>query len=101
LSLWSIALTLTIIRRVHWLQSWAQRNRWREEFLLVTYEMQWTVQYFIHQSQWWQSAMDSKNILPGPLAYAYRQQAVWQQLALRADTVFRLTNVEYISPLTT
>jgi hypothetical protein len=63
--------------------------------------MQWTIQYFIYQSQWWQSAMDSENTLPGPLTYAYRQQAVWQQLALRADKAFRLTNVDYISPLTT
>ena len=54
-----------IVRRVHWLQSQAQRNRWREEFLLVTYEMQWTVWYFIYHSQWWQSASLSKNTLPG------------------------------------
>jgi len=42
-----------IVRRVHWLQSQAQRNRWREEFLLVTYEMEWAVWYFIYHSQQW------------------------------------------------
>ena len=53
---------------VHWLRLQAQRNQWREEFLLVTYEMQWTVRYFIHHSQQWQSASESNNTLPGPLA---------------------------------
>jgi hypothetical protein len=61
--------------------------------------MQWTVRYFIHYSQQWESASSSENTLPGPLAYANRQQAVWHDLALRADNAFRLTNVDYISPL--
>jgi hypothetical protein len=95
----SIALMFFIVRCVHWLRSQAQRNRWREEFLLVTYEMQWTVRYFLYDSQRWQSASRSENILPGPLAYANRQQALWHQLALRADKAFRSTNVDYISPL--
>ncbi|KAF8238553.1 hypothetical protein L208DRAFT_1241730 [Tricholoma matsutake] len=60
--------------------------------------MQWTVQYFIHHSQWWQSASESNNTLPGPLAYANCQCASWYELALRADKVFRLTNADYISP---
>src|ERR1700679_4156392 len=90
-----IALTFLIVRRVHWLRSRAQRNR----FLLVTYEMQWTVRYFIYHSQRWQSASRSENTLPGPLAYANCQQALWHNLALRADKAFRSTNVDYISPL--
>lgn len=94
-----ILLTFFIVRRVHWLRSRAQRNRWREEFLLVTYEMQWTVRYFIHHSQRWQLASESTNTLPGPLAYANRQHASWYELALRADQAFRSTNADYISPL--
>lgn len=94
-----IPLTLLIVRRVHWLRSRAQRNRWREEFLLVTYEMQWTVRYFIYHSKRWESASRGNNTLPGALAYANRQQAWWQELALRADNAFRSVNADYISPI--
>ena len=94
-----IVLIFFIVRCVHWLHSQPQRNQWREEFLLVTYEMQWTVWYFIHHSQRWQSASESNNTLPGPLAYANHQSASWYELALRADKAFRSTNANYISCL--
>jgi hypothetical protein len=61
--------------------------------------MQWTVRYFIYHSEQWQLASHSENILPGPLAYANRQRALWRELACRADTVFTSANVDYISPL--
>jgi hypothetical protein len=67
--------------------------------LLVTYEMQWTVWYFMYHSERWQLASHSENTLPGPLAYANRQQALWRELACRADTAFTSANVDYISPL--
>ncbi|KAF8235196.1 hypothetical protein L208DRAFT_1257917, partial [Tricholoma matsutake] len=82
-----------------WLRSWAQRNRWKEGLLLVTYKMQWTMRYFMYHSQKWRSALISDNTPPGSLAYAHRQQAVWYNLAFRADKAFRSTNVDYYSPL--
>jgi hypothetical protein len=93
-----VMLTIFLVRRVHWLQSWAQSNRWKEEFLLVTYEMQWTVQYFIYHSWRWQSAAQSGNSPPRPLSYANRQHASWHELAQRADKAFKSTNADYISP---
>ncbi|KAF8218677.1 hypothetical protein L208DRAFT_1216552, partial [Tricholoma matsutake] len=74
---------------LHWLRSWAQRNRWKEGLLLVTYKMQWTMRYFMYHSQKWRSALISDNTPPGSLAYAHRQQAVWYNLAFRADKAFR------------
>ena len=61
--------------------------------------MQWTVRYFIYHSEGWQSASHSENTLPGPLAYANRQRALWRELAFRADTAFTSANIDYISPL--
>lgn len=77
-----------IVRRVHWLRARAQKNRWEEELLLVTYEMQWTVRYFIHYGNMWQSALDDPNITEGAKAYATRQQTMWKTLAFRADKAF-------------
>jgi hypothetical protein len=73
-------------------------KRWSEELVLIRYEMQWTVRYFDHQSQKWQSASTNVNTAPGALAYAHRQHGQWQELALWADKAFRSTNLEYISP---
>ena len=97
-ALGEVMLTIFLVRRVHWLRSWAQSNRWKEEFLLVTYEMQWTMQYFIYHSQGWQSAAQSSNSPSGPLSYANCQHASWHKLAQRADKAFKLTNANYISP---
>jgi len=60
--------------------------------------MQWTVQYFIYHSQWWQSASPSENTLPGLLAYANCQQALQHKLALRADNAFRFNKCQLYLP---
>ncbi|KAG0696298.1 hypothetical protein DFH29DRAFT_768062, partial [Suillus ampliporus] len=38
---------------VHWLWTLALQDCWAEELLLVSWEMTWTVQFFIHKSQQW------------------------------------------------
>ncbi|KAF8218623.1 hypothetical protein L208DRAFT_1349431 [Tricholoma matsutake] len=62
--LFSIQSHLSVCR-VHWLRSWAQSNRWKEELLLVTYKMQWTMHYFMYHSQKWCYALISDNTPPG------------------------------------
>jgi len=84
------------VKRVHWLHARAQKNRWREECILVKYEMEWAVRYFVHKSQSWQSA---PSAAPGPAAYAKRKAALWQQLARFADGSFKNININYKSPL--
>jgi len=90
--------------------------RWGEEVILTTYEMQWSVRYFIHKSKFWAE----NNTLPGisvdqldpinlnfsgaennagALAYAKRKQSIWYQLALKADRTFKTINNAYKSPL--
>ncbi|KAF8812648.1 hypothetical protein BYT27DRAFT_7013167, partial [Phlegmacium glaucopus] len=73
------------IQQVHWLHARAQLMRWQEEVTLTRYEMQWTVAFFAYNCQKW--GMHSCST-PGVTAYAKRKQAMWQQLAVRADQRF-------------
>lgn len=84
------------VQRVHWLRARAQHHRWREETILVGYEMQWTVRYFIHQSELWKKRSNSFNNLPGTVAYGARQAARWFLRASAADIEFKLCNKSYV-----
>ena len=86
------------VKRVHWLRARAQHMRWREECILVRYEMEWTVRYFLHKSDLW-TLGDHTNIAAGAVAYAHRQAAMWRDLAHYADQSFKSVNVNYKSPL--
>ncbi|KAF8804833.1 hypothetical protein BYT27DRAFT_7225176 [Phlegmacium glaucopus] len=91
-------------RRVHWLRARAQLMRWEEEVTLTGYEMQWTVCYFLFKSLAW--AVPPGTGTPGPqhqsagsVAYARRQQAVWEDIMRKADRTFARFNLAYQSPL--
>lgn len=90
---------LNTVKRVHWLRARAQYQRWREECILVGYEMQWTVRYFLNKSSLWKpSALpdaDPEFATPGAAAYANRQATMWHRLALIADKSFKYYNVHY------
>ncbi|KAF8799518.1 hypothetical protein BYT27DRAFT_7007088, partial [Phlegmacium glaucopus] len=75
-------------RRVHWLRARAQKLRWQEELILVTYEMQWTVRYFV-QARQWEAVAENACVSAGARAYAARQETTWQRVALAADSSFR------------
>ncbi|PPQ93197.1 hypothetical protein CVT25_007856 [Psilocybe cyanescens] len=86
--------TILEFKHVHWLCARAQFQRWDEEKTLVSYEMHWTVSYFINKSRLWKSAAtapgrDSVPLLPGVVAYAHWQSDLWHQLALIADQSFQ------------
>ena len=88
----------SLVKHVHWLRAQAQKNRWHEEVVLVTYEMQWTVRYFIDRRNKWKEGAECPTISPGAAAYASRQSNVWNDLADLADHVFKNTTIHYISP---
>ncbi|PPQ87765.1 hypothetical protein CVT25_015008 [Psilocybe cyanescens] len=95
-------LELILVKQVHWLRARAQFQRWDEEKTLVSYEMQWTVSYFINKSRWWKLAAsgpgrNSAPLQPGVIAYAHRQSAMWHQLAIIADQSFQQSNRYYKS----
>ncbi|KAH9484689.1 hypothetical protein JR316_0001588 [Psilocybe cubensis] len=96
--------TLTEFKRVHWLRARAQFQRWSEEATILDYEMLWTVNYFVHKAEWWRCSaevhrngkvLDGDTVQKGRVAYAERQASLWDNLARRADYLFRMTNSSY------
>ena len=90
---------VSIVKRVHWLRARALKDRWHEEHILVTYEMQWTVHYFLYKDEMWQRATNTLTISPGAKAYGIQQANMWKKLAHMADKVFRSLLSHYISPV--
>jgi hypothetical protein len=88
--------------------------RWQEEVTLNSYEMQWTVRYYLHMSGKWVVPGDSgagaganagagphstTSLSPGAMAYCRRKHVDWQDMMKKADSIFRTTNPAYQSPL--
>ena len=67
----------SLVKCIHWLRAQAQKDRWHEEVVLVTYEMQWTVCYFIDRRNKWKEGAECLTMSPGAVAYASRQSNVW------------------------
>jgi hypothetical protein len=90
------------VQRIHWLRARAQLMRWQEEATLTTYEMQWTVRYFAHNSGMWNRVQDTRagtGAGAGAIAYAKRKKSTWEQLSYKSDRTFTLLNPAYKSPL--
>ena len=79
---------------IHWLRARAQKERWEEEVILVRYEMQWTVRYFLHNRGLWEERRRN-SIGPGLVAYATRKASMWNFMALHADHTFSEQNSQY------
>jgi hypothetical protein len=103
--------------------------RWQEQVTVTTYEMQWTVRYFLYLSQKWEisagtgfptgppsttfgtytnstTGPSSGNIInpmpvlsSGAIAYGRRKKAMWEDLMSKADRIFTRFNPAYESPL--
>ena len=113
-----------VVQRVHWLRGRAQRDRWAEEVILVTYEMQWTVRHFQHNAGIWQqragftpagagltaagasvapaaagvtiAGADKRRLQAhGPAAYAARKAEMWMEMAISAQQAFIDINPSY------
>ena len=82
---------IQIVQRVHWIRAWVQKQRWKEELILVGYEMQWMVSYYKHQATIWDArgkrAQDAGNA--GATAYVACKSAMWQDMAAVAEKRFR------------
>jgi hypothetical protein len=61
-----------------------------EEFTLVSYEMKWTVNYFLHQSGIWENRKTSAEN-PGAVAYAARKSGMWRAVAGMSEHQFHVT----------
>ncbi|KAF9492498.1 hypothetical protein BDN71DRAFT_1396630, partial [Pleurotus eryngii] len=72
--------------RVLYLKSRALASRWREELLLVKYEMEWTVRYFKHNHDVWVDRSSGSS--PGAKAYARRKATQYLRQAQVAEGEF-------------
>lgn len=69
-----------------YLRALSQRDRWSEEVCLVQAEMDWTRRYFqMKEKQWGKRAKDAADA--GYVAYARRQEMMWEQLASQVTGV--------------
>jgi hypothetical protein len=76
----------------------AQKTRWKEEFVLVGYEIKWTVTYFIYQSNQWiaRGILSNHDRDPGAAAaYAAKKAARWVAIAKQAEAQFHAVNEHY------
>lgn len=83
----------------------ARRDRWKEEFILISSEMDWTVRFYRYQAKKWERRADVMRanpeiadlVLPsaglsggneietaGKVCYAMKRKRVWEILAERA-----------------
>ena len=85
------------VNRVHWIRARAQKQRWKEEFILTGYEMQWTVRYFLHQASIWEDRgiVSEHEGHAGAAAYAHRKVAMWRNVAIAAESRFKEVNKSY------
>jgi hypothetical protein len=75
----------------------AQKERWREEFVIVGYEMKWTVNHFMYQSNQWvgRGIASDHDQDRGGMAYAAKQAARWAAIAKQAEVHFQTVNEQY------
>jgi hypothetical protein len=94
-------IKLFAVKRVHWLRARAQKMRWREECIILRYEMQRTVRFFLHKSTYWTQALspEGRELSPGAAAYAHRKVRMWCDLARYADQSYKNCNNHYQSVL--
>jgi hypothetical protein len=80
-----------VVYRVSWLRAKARYLRWAEEFRLVEYEMQWTVNWFRWKEMQWRQRLrdiEDEERPPGLDCYCHKQMVLWSSLAEQAQTKF-------------
>ena len=87
------------VKRVHYLRARALKKRWEEEHILVNYEMQWTVRFFLKKGENWRLGAYTEDISSGARAYAFRQVSRWEGMAVHSDRIFKKISLDYLSPI--
>jgi len=91
------SLLIYLVYRVNWMRARAKFLRWQEESILVPSEMTWTKLFFENRARGWATrALISWE--RGQKAYAYKQEAMWKELALQAHNAFSSCLIRYVVP---
>lgn len=86
------------VYRVNWLRAREIYKRTREEVILVSHEMEWTVRYFRHEADRWSKRKTAVDT-PGHIAVALRMESMWMRFATRSMEVFNASRQKYPPPL--
>lgn len=84
------------VYRVHWLKAKARRDRWAEEFTLISSEMDWVTLFFKNKAKAWlrleatPSGSENEQDVRGKVCYAAKQAEFWSSLADEAASKFSL-----------
>lgn len=73
------------VHRVNWFRAKSRKDRWAEEFVMVTAEMAWTQASFHNKANLWRSRLYGP---PGHVCYARRQVSLWTRMAEHAASRF-------------
>ena len=75
---------------MHWLRAKAQKTQWIEELQCLQVEMESTVRFFLHQEKFWQQKQEliEPQLQPGHAAWVAQQGAMWNSMAMQANSTF-------------
>lgn len=79
----SPAANRSLDRRVVWLRAKARRDRWKEEAILIPFELECIAWFYQHYRKLWTDRADrthQRGQGAGYTVYALRQASVWQRL---------------------
>ncbi|KAH6879701.1 hypothetical protein BKA70DRAFT_1447738 [Coprinopsis sp. MPI-PUGE-AT-0042] len=86
---WNLVANGTeIVARINYLRALCRRDRWQEERILVTSEMDWVIRFFEQSA----SAMDARLSQDGPIGFieaVARKRDLWRKMALQARGAFQ------------
>ena len=89
--------------RVHWLFARAMKLRWGEELHLVRHELVWTWMFYVNRAKEWNRWAVLASGHPnhaGHTAYARKQGALWEKMAVRAHANFAALCPSFITMAT-
>jgi hypothetical protein len=73
------------VYRVHWLRAKAKFDRAQEQYVLLPYEMDWTLAYFRNRADVWSCRQEvAAGTSGGHESYAARQVAMWRAFERQA-----------------
>jgi hypothetical protein len=82
---------LPVVYRVNWLRAKCRWERWREEHILLTAEMDWMIRFFAFKSKECHAWCEGEKSSLGLQAYARRQAEMWRLLGVQAERMFSAT----------
>ncbi|EAU86504.2 hypothetical protein CC1G_10226 [Coprinopsis cinerea okayama7 len=74
--------------RVNWLRARSRVDRWKEEYVLLSSEMVWVLNFFDFRRKKCLEWIGLREDSPGHVAYAHRQAEMWKLLYVQAEKAF-------------